>query len=472
MDKQRMVELVAKAKQRDKSAIAELFYNIKDSTYFVAGKMLGSVEGAEAIVENTAVTLLRKIDTLDMPEAFLSWIRMIASYEIVKKLGDNLRSELSAQLHPNTAVGNANAVQKEVFDNPQTKTMLMGLIDSLPADQKLCVYMFYYQRLAVENIAKVLGISKNAVSARLYEALNALETRSCTYEINGTRLTAVPAWLIASAIAEQGSKFAISREKSIALLNSAAKTAYAPAPAAAPAPAPAAPAATAVETVNEPAAVDSALEDEDDEDEVPVKLSRKEKRALKKRAKEEEEDDEDDDEYDDDDDEDDDAPGFFASIWGKILIIFLVLAVLATAAYFVLPMLLNKDNTADAPAEAQNAVSAAPELDNNTAEPAPAPVITQANLPGTYYGFVTTADGTTSAASDSMTVNADGTWSSGSASGSFTYDETSMKLVTTNDETGYPTEWNCWLDAESNIVLSQKVDAANSSDVYNYYPSE
>ena len=47
-----------------------------------------------------------------------------------------------------------------------------------------------------------------------------------------------------------------------------------------------------------------------------------------------------------------------------------------------------------------------------------------------------------------------------------------MKLVTTNDETGYPTEWNCWLDAESNIVLSQKVDAANSSDVYNYYPSE
>lgn len=471
MEKERLTELVGKAQAGDKNALVELFYNYKDSVYFVAGKLLGSAEAAEEVVTETTEIVLRKLETLDVPEYFFAWVRMIADSLIIKKLGVGFAEVLSAQTAYDTSVGDASAVSKEQFDTSEVRSLVASLVDTLPEDLKLCSYMYYYQRLSIENIAKVLGLDKNAATAKLYGALNDIEAAAAEHETAAGTLSAVPAWLIASSLYEAGGRFTLGKERSFELLNAAGKAAYAPKPE--PAPEPVSEDPTNEEVISREAAstVDDE-EEEDDENAFASKVKAKKHDKKRKSRLDDEDDDLDDEDFDDEDDEyEEGRPGFFSTLWGKLLIGFLALAIIGAAAAIFLPKILNKDAGAtDAPAVTDQQPEAQPEVQPE-AEPQGEALITVDKLAATYYGYYTDADNQSGKVNDTMELTADGSWSSGGSEGTFVYDDTSMKLTLTNAE-GSPTEWNCWLDGE-NIVISQKVAATDAaSTVYNYYQSE
>ena len=472
MEKERLIELVGKAQSADKNALVELFYNFKDSVYFVAGKLLGSAEAAEEVVTETTEIVLRKLDTLDVPDGFFSWVRMIADSVIIKKLGGGFVSALAAQTSYDTSVGDASAVSKEQFDTSEVRSLVATLVDTLPEDLKLCSYMYYYQRLAIENIAKVLGVDKNAATAKLYAALNDIEAAAAEHETSAGTLSAAPAWLIASSLYEAGSRFTLSKERSFELLNAAGKAAYAPKPepAAEPAPEPETEEPTNEEVISREAAATIDDSDEVEESENAF-IGKAEKKDKKSKAHRDDEDDDldDDDDYDDDEDYDDERPGFFSTLWGKLLIGFLALAIIGAAAAIFLPKILNRDNgETDTPAVTDQQPEAQPEVQP---EPQGEALITAESLAATYYGYYTDADNVSGTAPDTMELTADGSWSSGGSEGTYIYDDTSMKLTLTTTE-GAATEWNCWLDGE-NIVISQKVSETESASmVYNYYQSE
>lgn len=469
MEKERLVELVGKAQQGDKSALAELFYNYKDSVYFVAGKLLGSIEAAEEVVADTTEIVLRKLDTLDVPDGFFAWVRMIADSVIIKKLGGGFAKSLSEPVKPKTSVGDASAVSKEAFDIPEVRSLVASLVDSLPDDLKLCAYMFYHQRLAVENIAKVLGVDKSAATARLYAALNEIEAGAAERETDAGVLAAAPAWLIASALHEAGARFTLTKERSFELLNAAAKVAYAPKPE---------PVPTNEDVISREAGVAVAYEDEDGDEETELdgKAAVKDKKRRGRAVEDDEydgddEDEDDEDDYDDDEeyDEDDERPGFFSTLWGKLLIIFLALAIVGAAAIIFLPKILNRE-PAPTPEDAPAISEQQPEVEPEVQEPVQA-AVTTADLAATYYGYYTDADNKSGKVEQTMTLNADGTCSTSGDEGTYVYDENSMKLTITTSA-GTSTEWNCWLDGE-NIVLSQKAATTDEASMaYTYYQSE
>ena len=471
MEKERLIELVGKAQSADKNALVELFYNYKDSVYFVAGKLLGSAGAAEEVVTETTEIVLRKLETLDVPDGFFSWVRMIADSIIIKKLGGGFAEALSAQTSYDTAVGDASAVSKERFDTSEVRSLVATLVDTLPEDLKLCSYMYYYQRLAIENIAKVLGIDKNAATAKLYAALNDIEAAAAGHETPAGVLSAAPAWLIASSLYEASGRFTLSKERSFELLNAAGKAAYAPKPEPAAEPAPVSEAPTNEEVISREAA--ATIDDEEEEDESEnafIGKGKAEKKDKKHKARRDEEDDLDDDEEWDEDDDDDERPGFFSTLWGKLLIGFLALAIIGAAVAIFLPKILNRDaGDANTPAVTDQQPEAQPEVQPE-AQPEGEALITVDKLAATYYGYYTDADNVSGKVNDTMELTADGSWSSGGSEGTYIYDDVSMKLTLTNAE-GTPTEWNCWLDGE-NIVLSQKAATDTASMVYNYYQSE
>ena len=482
MERERLVELVQKAQGGDKSALAELYFNYKDSVYFTAGKMMGSVEDAEDVLTETTEIMLSRIGELDIPEAFFSWIRMIADSVIIRRMGSEFSDALAVKRTPNVKVGDASAISKEQFNTEEVRGFVASLVDTLPADLKLCAYMFYYQRLAVENIAKVLGVDKNTATAKLYSTLNDIEAAAAQRETEAGTLTAVPAWLIAAALQESASHFSVNKERAFEIINAAARKAYA-APAAKQQPEePAEPETEAVpapptelpqteevseEPENEPEDVSDDAEEEEED------APKKKKGLFKHHRDEDDEDDEDEDEdYDDDDDwdDEDDNPGFFGSIWGKIVIVVLALAVIAAAAALLLPKILKKNSSAsDASSTSQT------DTQDDTADGGDTDVdittnITSESIVGTYYGYYTL--GADSAeADDTLALNSDGTWSCGSDSGTYLFDEGSYNLTLT-DESGNSTEWNCWL-SEGGVAISQKVAASDTETAtYNYYQTE
>ena len=480
MEKERLTELVKKAQGGDKSALAELYFNYKDSVYFTAGKMMGSVEDAEDVLTETTEIMLSRIDTLDIPEAFFSWIRMIADSVIIRRMGSEFSSALAVKRTPNVKVGDAAAIGKDKFNTEEVRGFVASLVDTLPADLKLCAYMFYYQRLAVENIAKVLGIEKNAATAKLYSTLNDIEAAAAQHETAAGTLTAVPAWLIAAALQESASHFSVNKERAFEIINDAARKAYAapaaaeqPATATAEQPAAAPAAAPVAESVEQPAEPEVEPEDEpEEEEEKPKKkkglFSRRRDDDYDDEDDEDEEDEDEDDEEDDEDwDDEDDNPGFFGSIWGKIVIIVLVLAVIGAAVALILPKVLKNSSDDDSASTTQSDTVDDTATDDDVDITT---TITADSIVGTYYGYYTQGS-ESAAADDTLTLNADGTWSRGSESGTYLFDDASYNLTLT-DASGNSTEWNCWLD-ESGVAISQKVGATDTETAaYNYYQTE
>ncbi|MEG0750860.1 MAG: sigma-70 family RNA polymerase sigma factor [Oscillospiraceae bacterium] len=481
MEKEKLVELVGKAQSGDRNALAELFYNFKDSVYFVAGKMLGSIEAAESVVSETTEIVLRKIGELDVADGFFVWVRMIADSVIVSKLGSRFATAITQPVFQGASVGDATLVTKERFDIPEVHSLVVSCVDALPEDLKLCAYMFYYQRLAVENIAKVLGMDKASATARMYAALTGIEREAAAHPISIGVLSAAPAWLISGSLHEQSARFTIGRERAFELLNASAKTAYSPKPSASPSTGAVSDtergedrhAMDADAVISHEASYESDDDDYDDKRRHPkkaVKLLSKSKHRDE--ADEDEDDDYDDEDYDDEDDDDErDHRGFFSSIWGKILIAFLALAIIGAAAAIFLPKILGGKPVDDSqtPIGSVSDNTTQPPADEN--QPTPNSVIKTADLAATYYGYYTDSEGKSGKIEGTMSLNGDGTWNSAEAKGTFLYEEATMKLTLTTDD-GTTTDWNCWMDG-ANLALSQKVASTDTaSTVYNYYKSE
>jgi len=62
------------------------------------------------------------------------------------------------------------------------------ILDSLPADQRAVVSMFYYEQMSVKEIAEELGVSENTVKSRLNYGRKKIETQVKALEKKGTKL--------------------------------------------------------------------------------------------------------------------------------------------------------------------------------------------------------------------------------------------------------------------------------------------
>lgn len=56
---------------------------------------------------------------------------------------------------------------KENTDYQELKTALKNLIDELPEDQRMCLLMYYFEELSINEIAESLELNNNTIKSRL-----------------------------------------------------------------------------------------------------------------------------------------------------------------------------------------------------------------------------------------------------------------------------------------------------------------
>lgn len=158
-------------------AFETLVGRYKTYVYSVAYGYVHNFTDAEEIAQMVFVEVYEHIKELKEPDKLINWLHGITdrvSLNWLRKYRkrtvslDNLETEIAAkQADPH----NILLAQEKA---EATTNTLMGIYDALEPDQRTMLNLRYMENLSYEEIARALGVSRDAVRGRLYRAHQAL----------------------------------------------------------------------------------------------------------------------------------------------------------------------------------------------------------------------------------------------------------------------------------------------------------
>jgi len=142
-------------------------------------------EIAKDIVQNTFVKCYKNLDSFRFDAQIKTWLYRIT----INECKDYLKSwnykmvQVKSFIHETTK-SILPSTEKTVIDK-FNKEDIKSTISSLPKVYREVVYLYYYNSLSTEEIAKVLDIPSNTVKTRLRRAKQRLHTVIKEAELNG-----------------------------------------------------------------------------------------------------------------------------------------------------------------------------------------------------------------------------------------------------------------------------------------------
>lgn len=232
--KENYTNLVGKALQGDKNAKEQLYILTNKSAYFVALKMTKNENDSMDILQDSYLKAFSGLDKLADPEKFSSWFNCIVANNcrnFLKKKTPDFFSDLSDEdSGEDFEPEDKNAeLPSEYSANKEIKEIVHNAINNLPDEQRLCVMMYYFDELSVQQIANALEISTGTVKSRLNYARKKIRTELETLESKGYSFRGVcVAPIISNALGAEMTALSVPAALSAAVLGgSAAATAAA-----------------------------------------------------------------------------------------------------------------------------------------------------------------------------------------------------------------------------------------------------
>lgn len=168
-------EAVMLVKQGDENGFNFLYEETYKSKYYLALKYMQNEEAAKDVLQDAYIQAFRKLDTLENPEKFASWLGIIvantAKNALQKKnpmlfseiMGDQEEEEFEYQIEDESIEN-----QPEIaYSQRETQELVHELIDSLSEEQRMCILMFHIEGQSISEIAESLECSENTVKSRL-----------------------------------------------------------------------------------------------------------------------------------------------------------------------------------------------------------------------------------------------------------------------------------------------------------------
>jgi RNA polymerase sigma-70 factor (ECF subfamily) len=198
MKKNELIDIVEQAKAGNKNAFKALYEDYYDRLYFFVLKNVDSKEAAEDITQDTFLKSMEKIDSLEKPENYVSWLHSIA----YNKCTDMFRSrksdvyfdtdeEFEAAMESHS-LNEPIMVPEDYATDKDRARQLKAMIDSLKPDMKSALILYYYNDMNLADVAKTMGIPENTVKQKLFRARKKLKSKIEEMAGKGIVLSAVP----------------------------------------------------------------------------------------------------------------------------------------------------------------------------------------------------------------------------------------------------------------------------------------
>jgi len=182
-------ELVKKAKEGDKKALAELVNRYSERIYNLALRMMRRKEDAEDILQETFLTVIEKLHTFDGRSSFFTWIYRIATnaslmrlrkkkikFQEIKTDDQDFHDSIESRIF----VDWSQDPSLRVFDD-ELKEKLNVAIKSLSEIYRSVFVLRDIEELSIKETSAILNITEENVKIRLRRARQFLRDRLSDY---------------------------------------------------------------------------------------------------------------------------------------------------------------------------------------------------------------------------------------------------------------------------------------------------
>ncbi|MDQ3738002.1 MAG: sigma-70 family RNA polymerase sigma factor [Actinomycetota bacterium] len=152
--------------------VADMFRAEGASLVRLARLFVDDRNAAEDLVQEAFIRLARSAHRIEDPARAPAYLRSI----VLNLARDHNRRGLVSLRHRSPLVDVQAGLDDEIAVRDDQRRMLDAL-RHLPARQRACLVLRYYDELGVDDIASTLGISRNSVKTHLQRGLAALEAR-------------------------------------------------------------------------------------------------------------------------------------------------------------------------------------------------------------------------------------------------------------------------------------------------------
>ena len=139
--------------------------------YFAAG-ILNNKEDAEEAVQDAFVKVYANIDSFRGDSKFSTWLYKILFNLCYSRLRNKKTfvdiSVVEDRYEERLLREQAGDLQNHKFETRDLSDMVAGVLRELPERYKSVMHLFYNEDLTIEEIARIMSISRNSVKVRLY----------------------------------------------------------------------------------------------------------------------------------------------------------------------------------------------------------------------------------------------------------------------------------------------------------------
>ncbi len=188
--------LINRIKQNDNSAIMEFYNKFYKEVYYVCYKITENEKDAEDIAQETLIKAIDKIDTLKNPEGLSTWLKTIANNLSINYLKKNRKfnivdnsEDMGEEIFEENRI--AQKTPEDIVADKEVTDILTNMINRLPREQRITIFMFYYEELSVKEIAEIMDCSEATVRSRINYARKALRKQVDELENKGVKLRCI-----------------------------------------------------------------------------------------------------------------------------------------------------------------------------------------------------------------------------------------------------------------------------------------
>ena len=167
--------LVVAAQLGDRAALDELLRSVQDALYRHLCFVLGAEDDAADALQDTLLTISRKIGTLRHPRWFRAWAFRIATRNAIRRARRGRSGPVIVGIDD---AGELPAPDADAapFDEEERAAMRAALAQAPPAS-RLVLRMHYEDELTHAEIAEALDLSIGTVKSRLHYGVQWLRRR-------------------------------------------------------------------------------------------------------------------------------------------------------------------------------------------------------------------------------------------------------------------------------------------------------
>ena len=185
MNKEALIFCVQAAKKGDRQALEQLLlfaYGIVD---YQCRKLLPTAQAADKMTAIVLKAVVSKLDSLENPEDFFSWLGKLTSVRCMR---------IRATLLENGQTGESTEPVSFSFpsmelNKAETAKVAEMLTDMLDTDQKLSLYLFSLGTLTPKAIGQLTGVPEETVQAQIQSAQQAVLDQMKRYAQQGVTFT-------------------------------------------------------------------------------------------------------------------------------------------------------------------------------------------------------------------------------------------------------------------------------------------